>query len=113
MLIQHLVGRMYNHQLLDMVELGIERLVPLDGFKVTLHPCIIGARVIPPYLNCMPVYQSSKCALGAKPCMVFSGDLFELDLRYVTLKSLLIGGCRHGFELWLYIDHSCLWKRLL
>ena len=29
--------------------------------------------------------------VGSKPCLVFSGDLFETDSEYARLKNVLIG----------------------
>lgn len=36
-------------------------------------------------------FSTEGCVLGAKPCMVFSGDLFETDSKYMRLKNLFIG----------------------
>ena len=35
--------------------------------------------------------QNKKCAMGAKPCLIFSGELFDSEIEYRRLKSLLIG----------------------
>ena len=61
-------GRLYDHQVLDMIETGVETFRPLSFFK------------------------GLKCAVGSKPCLIFSGDLFETDANYSCLKNLLIGG---------------------
>ena len=36
-------------------------------------------------------FKVKGCVLGSKPCMIFSGDLFETDLNYIRLKNLFIG----------------------
>ncbi|KAM9316641.1 ribosome production factor 2 homolog [Gastrophryne carolinensis] len=59
-------GRMYDFHVLDMIELGIEKYVPLSEFK------------------------SCKCPEGTKPLLVFAGDAFEINEDYRRLKSLMI-----------------------
>lgn len=39
------------------------------------------------------LFQTAKCVVGSKPCLVFSGDLFETDSEYARLKNLFIGEC--------------------
>ena len=46
------MGRMYDYQLLDMVELGLENFKSLQDFK------------------------NSKIASGSKPCLLFAGEPF-------------------------------------
>ena len=46
------MGRMYDYQLLDMVELGLENFKSLQDFK------------------------NSKIASGSKPCLMFAGEPF-------------------------------------
>ncbi|KAL5457547.1 hypothetical protein EMCRGX_G034818 [Ephydatia muelleri] len=60
------IGRLFDHHVLDMVELGI------NSFKA-IHD-----------------FTTSKCVLGSKPCFVFSGDAFETDQDYIRLKNLFI-----------------------
>ena len=47
-----IIGRMYDYQLLDMVELGLENFKSLQDFK------------------------NSKIASGSKPCLLFAGEPF-------------------------------------
>ncbi|XP_039207132.1 ribosome production factor 2 homolog [Crotalus tigris] len=61
-----IVGRMYDYHVLDMIELGIEKFVPLRDIK------------------------NSKCPEGTKPMLIFAGDAFDLDEEHRRLKSLLI-----------------------
>lgn len=35
--------------------------------------------------------QGVKCLVGIKPCLVFTGDLFQRDDNYIRLKSVLLG----------------------
>jgi len=49
------IGRMFNHHLLDMIELGITYLKPMEGFK------------------------TRKNAIGSKPCFIISGADFETN----------------------------------
>jgi len=60
-----IIGRCFNHQVLDMVELGVEQWKLLSDFKVEAN------------------------ALGSKPLMMFAGDAFDTDSTFMTLKSLL------------------------
>lgn len=62
----HYPGRMFNHHLLDMVELGVENYKGLKEFK------------------------NAKISSGTKPCMVFCGTEFEDVTEYKRLKNLLI-----------------------
>jgi hypothetical protein len=57
---------MYDSHILDMVELGIEHYKGLKEFK------------------------TQKVALGIKPCLLFAGELFEVNNEYKRIKSLLI-----------------------
>jgi len=63
-----IMGRMYDHHLLDMVELGVDAFTPLHEFK------------------------TSKVATGSKPCLVFSGEPFAdpANEEFQRLKSLMI-----------------------
>ncbi|XP_003389127.1 PREDICTED: ribosome production factor 2 homolog [Amphimedon queenslandica] len=59
-------GRMFDHHLLDMIELGVEQYKPMSSFT------------------------SIKSSVGIKPCLIFSGDSFETEPNYAKLKNLLI-----------------------
>merc|ERR1711915_862638 len=63
-----IMGRMYDHHLLDMVELGLDAFTPLHEFK------------------------TSKVATGSKPCLVFSGEPFAdpANEEFQRLKSIMI-----------------------
>jgi len=64
---QNLVlGRMFDHHLLDMMELGVTNAKSLHDFK------------------------NAKVAASSKPCLLFTGELFASDSTYTRLKSLLI-----------------------
>jgi len=58
-------GRLFNHQVLDLMELGIENFTPLT----------------------QSVKQSS---IGSKPCFLFVGEQFEREEKYEKLKNILI-----------------------
>lgn len=60
------IGRMFNWEVLDMIELGIDKHLPI---------------------NMIP---GNKKAVGNKPMMLFQGDEFEHDDVFKTLKGLLI-----------------------
>ncbi|KXJ22791.1 ribosome production factor 2 homolog [Exaiptasia diaphana] len=60
------LGRTFDGHVLDLIELGIDRFKTLQSF------------------------QTSKCTVGTKPCLLFSGELFETELEYKRLKNLLI-----------------------
>jgi len=63
-----IMGRMYDHHLLDMVELGLDSFTPLKEFK------------------------TAKVAVGSKPALIFHGDPFSdpANPEMQRLKSLLI-----------------------
>uniref|UniRef100_A0A2K6NXY0 Ribosome production factor 2 homolog n=1 Tax=Rhinopithecus roxellana TaxID=61622 RepID=A0A2K6NXY0_RHIRO len=62
------IGHLYDHHVLDMIELGIENFVSLKDIKgLTL-----------------------KCPEGTKPMLIFAGDDFDVTEDYRRLKSLLI-----------------------
>ncbi|KAI8141616.1 brix domain-containing protein 1 [Fennellomyces sp. T-0311] len=58
--------RMFDHQVMDMYELGIENLTPLSEIK------------------------GPKCSLGVKPLMVFNGDRFDSDETCKSLKNYFL-----------------------
>ncbi|KAI9091843.1 Brix domain-containing protein [Phlyctochytrium arcticum] len=58
--------RMFDYQLLDMIELGVEAGVPMDTFK------------------------STKSAIGHRPLILFSGDAWDTTDELRTLKSILL-----------------------
>ena len=60
------LGRMYDNQILDMIELGVENYQSLRSIK------------------------GNKCALATKPCLIFSGAAFDTENELRRLKSLLI-----------------------
>jgi len=63
-----IMGRMYDYQLLDMIELGLENFKALKDFK------------------------NSKITSGIKPCLQFAGEPFadSTNAEFQRLKSLLI-----------------------
>ena len=61
-----LTGRLFDYHLLDMIELGVEQFKSLAEIK------------------------TSKVMTGTKPCMIFSGDLWNQNEEYSRFKSLLI-----------------------
>ncbi|XP_016917912.2 ribosome production factor 2 homolog isoform X2 [Apis cerana] len=61
-----IMGRMYEHTLLDMVEFGIENYKSLKDFKI------------------------SKISQGIKPLLVFNGELFENNHEYSKIKNLFV-----------------------
>ncbi|XP_012255041.2 ribosome production factor 2 homolog [Athalia rosae] len=60
------VGRMFDNNLLDMVEFGVQDYKGLVDFKI------------------------DKIVTGIKPVLIFNGELFENDREYSRIKSLLI-----------------------
>ncbi|XP_034942752.1 ribosome production factor 2 homolog [Chelonus insularis] len=60
------MGRTFEHTLLDMVEFGVENFKSVQEFKV------------------------EKIATGIKPILVFNGDDFECNQQYVKIKNLLV-----------------------
>nr|CAD7449182.1 unnamed protein product [Timema bartmani] len=61
-----IIGRTYQHQVLDMIELGVEKFQSLKEFK------------------------NEKVAVGLKPCLLFAGELFDHDHEYKRLQNLLV-----------------------
>jgi len=60
------VGRLFDHHVLDMVELGVEKFTSMYDI------------------------QGPKCTTGTKPCLMFVGEMFDSEYDYVRLKSLFI-----------------------
>lgn len=60
------IGRLYNYQLLDMMELGVEKYTSLEEFKI------------------------EKIDMGVKPCLVFNGEIWGESPEYERLKNLLV-----------------------
>lgn len=61
-----ILGRMFNHHILDLIELGVDNYLGLEDFK------------------------NKKITVGNKPCMVFCGTQFEDLVDYKNLKNILI-----------------------
>ncbi|KAG5325887.1 RPF2 factor, partial [Pseudoatta argentina] len=61
-----IMGRMYEHMLLDMIEFGVDNYKGLKDFKV------------------------EKISSGIKPLLIFNGELFESNCEYGRIKNLLI-----------------------
>lgn len=62
-----ILGRIFDQQVLDMVELGVENFKSLDEFK------------------------NAKVALGNKPCLLFSGEPFQTPSSdFYRLKNLFV-----------------------
>ena len=62
------IGRLFNHQILDMVELGITQ-----------------------YKGCLTEYKKApKKRLGSKPMFLFVGDVWHLDEKMRNLQNLLL-----------------------
>ncbi|CAD6227219.1 GSCOCG00006026001-RA-CDS [Cotesia congregata] len=61
-----IMGRTFEHSLLDMVEFGVENYKGLNEFKI------------------------DKISSGLKPMLVFNGDLFENNDLYSKIKNLFI-----------------------
>eukprot|EP00123_Amoebidium_parasiticum_P020290 comp4684_c0_seq1/m.854 comp4684_c0_seq1/g.854 ORF comp4684_c0_seq1/g.854 comp4684_c0_seq1/m.854 type:complete len:318 (-) comp4684_c0_seq1:118-1071(-) len=60
------IGRMFDHHLLDMVEFGVGSVKSVTDFK------------------------AETTTLGAKPCFLFNGDLFETNNELQKIKLLLL-----------------------
>lgn len=58
--------RMYDYRVLDMIEVGVDKFVPMSEFK------------------------SPKSTPGHKPLMHFASELFDTHPRFVQLKSMLM-----------------------
>ena len=63
------LGRMFDHQLLDMVEFGVSNFRSLEEFDQSI-------------------------SVGAKPFFVFKGSKFSNDLKYIEIQSLLLDSFR-------------------
>ncbi|KAK2143910.1 hypothetical protein LSH36_800g00039 [Paralvinella palmiformis] len=61
-----IIGRLFDYHILDMIELGVEKFKSLSSF------------------------QTAKCPFGTKPCLVFTGEDFELNSEHQRLKNLLL-----------------------
>ena len=61
-----ILGRLFDHKMLDMVEFGIENFKSISDF------------------------EGDKIPLGTKPCLLFSGSLFETHDELKRIKNLFI-----------------------
>ncbi|CAL1546334.1 unnamed protein product [Lymnaea stagnalis] len=61
------IGRLFDNQVLDMAEFGIEKFASMQEFKARLYT-----------------------ASGIKPCLIFSGEFFEENDENKRIKNLLI-----------------------
>ncbi|KAL1917103.1 uncharacterized protein VTP21DRAFT_5301 [Calcarisporiella thermophila] len=59
-------ARMFDHQLMDMIEVGIEKSVPMAEFK------------------------APKCAVGMRPLMVFNGEHWESKPELKHMRTMLL-----------------------
>ncbi|KAJ3411304.1 rRNA-binding ribosome biosynthesis protein rpf2 [Chytridiales sp. JEL 0842] len=62
-----IIARMFDHQVLDLVEFGIVRELPTSAFEGVPQPLV-----------------------GHKPVLVFQGDLFEVNETYKSIKNVLV-----------------------
>ncbi|XP_063405471.1 ribosome production factor 2 homolog isoform X1 [Mytilus trossulus] len=60
------LGRLFDFHVLDMIELGVDKFTP------------------------MAEIEGPKCSHGTKPCLIFTGELFEQDKEHKRLKNLFI-----------------------
>ncbi|CAG8541443.1 5842_t:CDS:2 [Diversispora eburnea] len=58
--------RMFDGQVLDMIEVGIEKSIPIKDFK------------------------TRKCSIDVKPLFIFNGELFESSQIHKTFKNMLL-----------------------
>jgi len=58
------LGRLFDSNIMDMFEFGIEQFKPMEEFKC------------------------AKVTLGVKPCLTFNGEAFDTDPEYMRLKCL-------------------------
>lgn len=77
--------RTFNGKVLDMVELGVDKFVSMEEFKVCLHIISIFARQRLTYIN-----QTKKSTPGHRPLMHFASELFDTHPRFIQLKSMLL-----------------------
>jgi ribosome production factor 2 len=59
------IGRLFDHHLLDMLEVGVSSYESIASFKAAIQP-----------------------AVGNKPCIIFKGSEFETDAKYKLLKEM-------------------------
>ncbi|KAI8806404.1 Brix domain-containing protein [Cladochytrium replicatum] len=59
-------ARSFDYRMLDMMELGIEKAVPMSEFK------------------------NAKFAVGKRPCIVFNGDLFATTEEYGKMRNMFL-----------------------
>jgi len=60
------LGRLFDYNVLDMIELGIDKFKSMSDFP------------------------GRKCAMGTKPCVVFAGEAFEQDEEHKRLRNLML-----------------------
>jgi ribosome production factor 2 len=78
-------ARMFEHQVMDMMEIGVESATAMSQIKV--HTLTLFMYTYQLYTH-YHVLQGAKCAVGMKPLMVFNGELFDTHDNYKNLKNM-------------------------
>jgi len=89
------LGRFFDYQILDLIELGVENFKSIQQFEVrsaVLHliTCVLFSRcAVCPSDTTQPQGNAS-CAVGFKPCFVFRGPEFEQKEEFKKFANLLL-----------------------
>jgi ribosome production factor 2 len=78
-------ARMFEHQVMDMMEIGVESATAMSQIKV--HTLTLFMYMYQLYIH-YHVLQGAKCAVGMKPLMVFNGELFDTHDNYKNLNNM-------------------------
>eukprot|EP01135_Chromosphaera_perkinsii_P007298 Nk52_evm1s759 gene=Nk52_evmTU1s759 len=86
------LGRTFDYQVLDMIEVGVENYIPSLKFVQDYRKKCEEERTEEEKKNGMQSakkYVELMRSLGTKPCLVFQGEAFEQKEEYAKLKNLL------------------------
>ena len=108
---------MFDHHLLDMVEIGIANYKPMDSCEVidcnthTIKIICFLHIVMQSHLNLLCVCQAGGSVLGSKPCLLFAGDCFETEVLYIRIKNIFIGRCAVCYNThWRFTYIVIMWQ---
>ncbi len=82
--------RMFDGKVLDMCEVGVDKFISMDEFKVRLRLHFFFTYTLILKISCAVFLQTKKSTPGHRPLMHFASELFDTHPRFIQLKSILL-----------------------